>query len=61
METMPEFHVYYCGGCNFHFAVGTDLEEQHNVVCPECRKDDSLEEAGYGVIEILVAPDDQAA
>lgn len=44
--------AHYCGTCNLTFAVSTDLKDQTDLSCPECREEHELEEIG----EVMVKP-----
>lgn len=46
-------HFYCCEGCIVMFGVEEAFEDQSSVACPVCHSSDLLEDAGYGLAQII--------
>jgi predicted nucleic acid-binding Zn ribbon protein len=44
------YHKYECEKCVLNFAVEMAFEDQNEIVCPVCRDDDQLNDAGEGAM-----------
>jgi predicted nucleic acid-binding Zn ribbon protein len=43
-------HWYYCKSCELEFMVDQKFEDQSVITCPSCKKDNTLDDSGEGIV-----------
>lgn len=58
---MTPMHLYTCEHCIMTFAVEShDDIDQSDIVCPSCKNDSGIEDAGYGHFELTIPAEETA-
>lgn len=59
VDFFPQMHFYQCNSCIFLFGAEAAMEDQSQIVCPLCKCDEFLEDAGFGYLILTRIPEDE--
>jgi DNA-directed RNA polymerase subunit RPC12/RpoP len=45
--------LYNCVPCDLRFAVGDELDDQRDIVCPGCSSGDNVKDIGFGEMVLV--------